>query len=43
MIKKICFSLSVLSLATSIATAVYLICCKKKTESKADLKGNNKA
>ncbi len=43
MIRKICFSLSMLSLATSIATAVYLICVKKKTENKTDLKGNNKA
>jgi len=42
MIKKICFSLSILSLATSVATAVYLVCCKKKTENKVDLKGNNK-
>jgi hypothetical protein len=43
MIKKICFSLSILSLATSIATAAYVICCKKKAENKVDARGNNKA
>ena len=43
MIKKICFSLSILSLTASVAAAVYLTCCKKKAENKSDSRGNSKA
>jgi hypothetical protein len=43
MLKKLFFSLSILSLATSIATTAYFICCKKKTENKTDPRGNIKA
>ncbi len=43
MIKKICFSLSILSLTASVEAAVYLTCCKKKAENKVDSRGNNKA
>jgi hypothetical protein len=43
MLKKICLNLTILSLATSIATAAYFICCKKKTENKTDPRGNIKA
>ncbi len=43
MIKKICFSLSILSLTASVAAAVYLTYCKKKAENKYDSRGNSKA
>ena len=43
MIKKICFSLSILSLTASVAAAVYFTYCKKKAENKVDSRGNSKA
>jgi hypothetical protein len=43
MIKKICLGLSLLSVATSIATAAYFIYCKKKNENKVNQQNTSKA